>query len=90
VIEESAFEDSGLESISIRRSVVGLEEKCFSDCDRLTVVGFESGSKLADIGNDILYGSQKIERIEIPEAILRVCKRGFGDELKGGIVMINM
>jgi hypothetical protein len=81
VIDEHAFTDSGLDSISIPSSVVRIGPKCFSYCDKLKVIAFETGSKLADSGNDICDESHNVERIEVPEAILWVCKRGFASEV---------
>jgi hypothetical protein len=88
VIEESAFEGSSLESISIPATVVALGGKCFSQCHDLRLIAFAAGSKLSDIGNDILDESNNTARIEIPEATLRVCIGGFRDELKRGMVAI--
>jgi hypothetical protein len=89
VIGAMAFNSSGLEHISIPSSVVVLGAKCFYDCLPLRTVAFAAGSKLADIGNDVFHWNNKLARIEIPEAILGVCKRGFRKELERGIVVVK-
>jgi hypothetical protein len=88
-IEENAFHLSSLESISIPKSVVSLESKCFSGCRELLVIDFEYESKLRDVASDILDESFSVARVDIPEVIMDVCKRGFRREFQRGMVTIK-
>jgi hypothetical protein len=89
-IDESAFQGTGLETISIPPSVAAIGEKCFAQCTALRVVAFAAGSKLSDIGSDVFQMSDGLARIEIPGAILPVCGRGFPSQLKRGLVKIKI
>jgi hypothetical protein len=89
VIEENAFHNSSLSGISIPKSVVSLESKYFSDCRSLDVISFEAGSNLSPVGGDILDGTTKVRVIAIPDNILGVCRRGFRNALKRGVVVIK-
>jgi hypothetical protein len=88
-IEENAFHGSTLQIIEIPSSVVAIGAKCFSQCERLHLISFAAGSKLSDIGTGVLDEMPEVQRIEIPREILEVCRRGFREELKRGIVTLH-
>jgi hypothetical protein len=67
-IESSAFSSSGLKRIAIPRSVEILGVSCFSSCQSLDQITFESNSRLMRIENSA-FSSSGLKRIEIPRSV---------------------
>jgi hypothetical protein len=64
-IESEAFYESSLESILIPMNVEILGSKCFSSCESLSSIVFESNSHFTRIEWEAFYGSS-LESILIP------------------------
>jgi hypothetical protein len=89
VIEEGAFRGSALMSISIPDSVIAIGANAFALCQYLKLIAFGAGSKLSDLGSNILDRCLYLRRIEIPGTLWDICQRGLQNELKRGIVTIT-
>jgi hypothetical protein len=58
-----------LSSICIPSSVVELGESCFTSCQSLSKVTFESGSRLSEIGDQAFAGCWSLSSICIPSSL---------------------
>jgi hypothetical protein len=75
-IGNSAFCLSSIESIGIPSNVEKIGEWCFSRCESLSEMIFESGSKLKDIGNSA-FSDSGIKSIRIPSNVEKIGKCCF-------------
>jgi hypothetical protein len=75
MIEKCAFRKTRLTSIIIPSSVEVLCKKCFCDCQSLTSVVFEQGSKLQRIEGSAFTGSG-LKSIEFPFPLLMLSCSG--------------
>jgi hypothetical protein len=64
-IGDSVFNDSGLNSIRIPKSVQRIGSRCFYGSESLNEVVFESGSKLEEIGS-WAFSRSNVKEIDIP------------------------
>jgi hypothetical protein len=58
-----------LETIEIPASVEVLSKSCFSSCESLTSVTFESNSKLREVGADCFERSPRLRPINCPPSL---------------------
>ena len=72
----SAFQESGLTSITIPASVTSIGNDAFYSCNSLTSVSFESGSQLTSIGNYAFY-STGLTTITIPASVTSIGNDAF-------------
>ena len=75
-IADNAFSETNLTSVRISSSVVSIGESAFSDCENLTSVTFEAGSRLESIG----YGAfveTNITSITIPSSVTSIGSYAF-------------
>jgi hypothetical protein len=78
LIKEFAFTGSVLRTIQIPASVEVLCESCFSNCESLISVTFESHSKLQRIEESAFTWSG-LRTIQIPASVEVLCKHSFSD-----------
>jgi hypothetical protein len=67
-IGDEAFSEWGIKSIRIPNNVENIGISCFSGCQFLCEVIFESDSKLKEIGSDA-FGSSWVDVIGIPDNV---------------------
>ena len=77
IIEENAFQYSGLESINIPASVINIGDAVFKDCIYLRNVNFEKNSQLKNLGNEVFYRSSSLTKINIPAGVSIIGKNTF-------------
>jgi hypothetical protein len=75
-IGDYSFSNSGIQAIRIPNDVQKIGEYCFSECESLCEVIFESGCKLREIG-DGAFSKSGIETIRIPSSVERIGKECF-------------
>jgi hypothetical protein len=75
-IAEFAFQHSGLTTIHIPSSVEVLCKLCFSGCNSLTSITFESDSKLQRI-EQCAFQHSDLTTIQIPSSVEVLCKSCF-------------
>ena len=56
-IGRNCFENSGLEEMTIPKSVRTIENGTFKSCKHLRSLTFEEGSRLAHVGNNVLFST---------------------------------
>ncbi|MBE6550299.1 MAG: leucine-rich repeat domain-containing protein [Ruminococcaceae bacterium] len=69
-IYNSAFEESGLVSVTIPASVTGIGSRIFANCTSLISVVFESDN--APLGNDMFSGATALGSIRIPKNVIEI------------------
>jgi hypothetical protein len=75
-IFDSAFRDTGIQSIVIPSSVVDLGKKSFCGCKSLESVIFESGSRLERI-EESAFEESGLHSIDIPSSVVVLGKKSF-------------
>ena len=65
-IGRNCFENSGLEEITIPKSVRTIKDSAFKRCRHLRFVTFEEGSRLAHVGSNVLFSTLLREEVEFP------------------------
>lgn len=68
-IPQSAFHDTGLESISIPDGIKIIDYYAFDNCTALESVTFSGTSSLQTIDNDAFYGDSALTAIFIPSGV---------------------
>jgi uncharacterized repeat protein (TIGR02543 family) len=81
-IGREAFFSAGLTAITIPANVASIGPRAFEDTVRLTSVTFESGSKLATIGDRAFMDSKKLTAITIPASVASIGNDAFRGSLE--------
>jgi hypothetical protein len=63
--------------VTINRSIIALRRYCFSDCDQLRQLLFESESKLVDIEEWVFSGCTDLELTDLPASLVTVHGSAF-------------
>lgn len=88
MIEESAFENSELESINIPKSVKKIARNCFSYCKNLKAVTFSCNGELEIIEKNAFMNTA-IQTISIPPSVKTIEDNAFSDLDQLKIININ-
>lgn len=75
-IEGFWFSWSGIESVSISRSVRIIEQGAFYKCEKLKKVSFQQGSRLEKIGAEC-FAKSGLKEIVLPESVREVGAKAF-------------
>jgi len=84
VIKESAFSESGLETITIPASVEYIEKYAFAFCYDLTTLNLNEG--LIEIGESAFASDAKLTELKLPDSVERV----RGDAFDGCSALANV
>jgi hypothetical protein len=77
---EGAFSNcSSLQSICIPSSIETIASLCFWNCDNLSVLTFESCSKISNLGEAAFANCSSLQSICIPSSIEMISNRCFAD-----------
>ena len=76
-INESAFSDSGLQSVTIGKNVEIIGNYAFGFCDELTDVTFSENNKLKSIGNCAFTDCDNLSEIVVPEGVEFIGSNAF-------------
>ena len=76
IIGSSAFQDSGLTSITIPDSVTSIGSTAFQDCSGLTSITIPDG--VTSIGNYAFIGCTSLTSVTIPSSVISIGYNAFG------------
>lgn len=73
-----AFEDcDSIISITIPRSIISIEEGAFSNCNQLSTINFEVGSKLESINEKAFENCYSLTEITLPNGVANIGDNAF-------------
>jgi hypothetical protein len=72
-----------LESICIPSSVSVMEQGCFRGCRSLSVVKFEAGSNVRELGHEVFAGCPALASFCVPASVEVLASGCFGDDYAG-------
>lgn len=74
-IDEYAFYESGIETISIPSCIRKIEESAFCSCPKLREVNFSDG--LTTIGDGAFYYCPSLKQVELPNTLKKLANNAF-------------
>ena len=69
----------GLQKLTIAKEVSKLPASFCTNTEKLTVIEFESGSQLREIGKTAFYNTQALKSIDIPSTVTSIGESAFAD-----------
>lgn len=69
----------GLQKLTIAKEVTKLPASFCTNTEKLTVIEFESGSQLTEIGKTAFYSTQALKSIDIPSTVTAIGESAFAD-----------
>lgn len=69
----------GLQKLTIAKEVTELPASFCTNTEKLTVIEFESGSQLTEIGKTAFYSTQALKSIDIPSTVTAIGESAFAD-----------
>ncbi len=77
-IDNAAFSNTGLTSLSLPMNVTSLGASCFNGCTQLSTIEWAAPAKNATINSYVFLGSNQVERLVIPEGVVKLDSQAIG------------
>ena len=77
--QNNVIQGGGIEKLTIAKEVTKLPADFCTGTENLTVIEFESGSQLTEIGKEAFYNTQALKSIDIPSTVTSIGESAFAD-----------
>ena len=77
--QNNVIQGGGIEKLTIAKEVTKLPASFCTNTENLTVIEFESGSQLTEIGKTAFYNTQALKSIDIPSTVTSIGESAFAD-----------
>ena len=77
--QNNVIQGGGIKKLTIAKEVTTLPVSFCTDTESLTVIEFESGSQLREIGKTAFYNTKALESIDIPSTVTSIGESAFAN-----------
>lgn len=77
--QNNVIQGGGIQKLTIAKEVTKLPVSFCTNTENLTVIEFESGSQLTEIGKTAFYNTQALKSIDIPSTVTSIGESAFAD-----------
>lgn len=77
--QNNVIQGGGITKLTIAKEVTKLPDSFCTDTENLTVIEFESGSQLTEIGKTAFYNTRALRSIDIPSTVTSIGESAFAD-----------
>ena len=77
--QNNVIQGGGITKLTIAKEVTKLPDRFCTDTENLTVIEFESGSQLTEIGKTAFYNTRALRSIDIPSTVTSIGESAFAD-----------
>lgn len=77
--QNNVIQGGGIQKLTIAKEVTKLPASFCTNTENLTVIEFESGSQLTEIGKTAFYNTQALKSIDIPSTVTSIGESAFAD-----------
>ena len=77
--QNNVIQGGGIQKLTIAKEVTTLPVSFCTNTENLTVIEFESGSQLTEIGKTAFYNTQALKSIDIPSTVTSIGESAFAD-----------
>lgn len=77
--QNNVIQGGGIQKLTIAKEVTKLPASFCTNTENLTVIEFESGSQLTEIGKTAFYNTQALKSIDIPSTVTAIGESAFAD-----------
>ena len=77
--QNNVIQGGGIQKLTIAKEVTKLPVSFCTNTENLTVIEFESGSQLTEIGKTAFYNTQALQSIDIPSTVTSIGESAFAN-----------